>query len=104
MTCGPALRVVPLRRLVSQRDWRERVGCCVILERGVSPPVAVRESLGILLDELDLSQGARYGVRGARRKRGLRNLSRLPFDLGNLGAVGERLAVSRNTCPVGFHH
>src|ERR1700733_4164588 len=96
MACGPALSVVPLRRLAGQGAGRERIGRGVIVEHGVSPSVAVRESLGILLDELNLSQGARHGVRRGRGKRGVGNLPRSPFDLGNLGAVREGLAVRRN--------
>src|SRR5277367_4307438 len=100
MTCSPALSVVTLRRLVDQGAGAERIGCNVIIKNGVSPSVGVRESLGILLDELNLSQGPRHRVRRAHGKRSVGNLFRLPFDLGNLGAVRERLAVGRNAFPV----
>ena len=43
-----ALGVVPLRRLVSPGEGRERIGRGVILERGPSPSAAVREPLAIL--------------------------------------------------------
>src|ERR1700676_2786716 len=34
----PALGVVPLRRLASQGAGRERIGCSVIVEHGISHP------------------------------------------------------------------
>src|SRR5260370_39122222 len=49
MACGRALGVVAIRREGLRRD--------IIFKLGVPPSVGVRESLGILLDELNLSQG-----------------------------------------------
>src|ERR1700743_211785 len=96
MACGAALRVVAI--------WTKGIRSGVVLEHAVSPTVGVRESLGILLDELNLSERARHGVRRFRGERGIRELFWLPLDFGNLGAVGEWLAIARNALPVGFHH
>src|SRR5690242_5129369 len=52
MAREPALRVVPLRRLVSQGCGRERVGRGVIVERAPSPSPAVREPLTVLHHEI----------------------------------------------------
>jgi hypothetical protein len=98
------LRVVPLRRLVCQGCRPEPAGHRVVHEHGVSPSVRVRKSLGVLLDELDLSQFAGHSVRRARGKRGIGQLIRFPNDLGNLGAIGERLAMARGAFFVGLDH
>ncbi len=91
------------------RRWRpsigrEGIGRGVVFKSRVSPSVGVRESAGILLDELSHSLDVRHGVRRVREKRGVGNLSRFPFDLGNFGALGEGLTVGRNTRPVSLHH
>src|SRR6185436_10360500 len=55
----PALGVVPLRRIVSQGAWRERVGLDVIVEHGISPSAAVCEPLAVFHHEVDVMQSTR---------------------------------------------
>src|SRR5208283_3933208 len=52
-----ALGVVSLRRLAGQSAWRERIGCTVIVEDGVTPPTTVREPLAVLHHEVDVMLG-----------------------------------------------
>ena len=95
----PALGVVPLRRLASQGAGRERIGCSVIVEHGVSPPAAVREPLAVLHHEVHIMLGTWH-----RRRRERLHLFRVSMDLRQLGAVGERLAVAGNAGQVGLDH
>jgi hypothetical protein len=55
---------------------------------------------GIPFDERNRFQGVRYH----HEIGGLRILFRSPFDLRNLGAVGEVLAVTGNAVPVSLDH
>src|SRR5262245_49165906 len=66
---------------------REGVGCGLIVEDCISPPLRVRESLAVLFDEENVLEGIRY----PHRKRRLRALLRFPFDLHDLGSVREGL-------------
>jgi hypothetical protein len=66
----PALGVVPLRRLGGQGAGRERIGCRVILEHGVSPPSAVGEPLAVLHHEVDVMLGGWHRRRGAETGNG----------------------------------
>src|SRR6476660_7489900 len=94
-----ALGVVPLRRLSGRGAGRERIGCGVIVEHGVTPPAAVRESLAVLHHEVDVMLGTRHRRGGERLQ-----LFRVPMDLRHLGAVGESLAVPGNALLVGLDH
>src|SRR4029077_8344906 len=76
----------------------------VILKIGISPSVGVWKSLAVLLDELKRMQGTGYRVRRAGGKGGVGKFFRLPLDLRNLGAVGERLAIARSTFLVRLDH
>src|SRR6266550_5469327 len=93
------LRIVPLRRRVGRGSGREPPGRGIILERGPSPPTAIREPLAVLHHKVDVMQRARH----RRCGEGLQ-LFRVPVDLRHSGAVGERLAVARNAGPVGVDH
>src|SRR5580658_1887304 len=75
----PALGIVPLRRLVSHGAGREGIGRSVIVERGVSPPAAVREPLAVLHHEVHVMLGTWHGRCGE----GL-HLFRIPMDLRQL--------------------
>src|SRR5438046_5765394 len=88
-------RVAHVPAVGGTRIGRERVGRGVIVEERVSPSGAVRKSLAVLFDEKSL----REGVRHIHHKGGLRTLFRLPLELRDLGAVGERLAIARNAGP-----
>src|SRR5262245_60058974 len=93
MTRYPALGVVRLRRRIFFGRRAKGVGRGVVVECGLTPAAAVRvrESLGVLDDEVDV----RLGTRHFRRRIGsIRALCGLIMDLGDLGAVGERLAVA----------
>src|SRR5579863_6707979 len=85
----PTLGVVSLWRLVSQGAWRERIGCSVIVEHGVSPPAAVREPLAVLHHEVDVMLSTWHG-----RPRKRLHLFGAPMDLCHLRAVGEGFAVA----------
>jgi len=91
MTREPALRVVRLRRLVSQAAGPEGIGRGVILELGISPAAAVREPFNVLHHEVHVMLGV-----WCRRVREELVLFRNPMDLRHPGAVGERLAVAGN--------
>ena len=79
MAREPALGVIPLLRMVSQGAGRERIGCSVIVERGPSPPAALREPVCILavifICSIHLIQHF--------------HLYELPMDFARLGPVGE---------------
>src|ERR1700691_254808 len=68
VACGSALRILRLWRLAGHRGWLEP-GRGVIVEHGISPSVRVRESVVVLLNQLDLDEVTRHLVRGARGKR-----------------------------------
>src|ERR1700691_5428171 len=104
MACSPALGVVPLRRLVSQSGRPARIGCGIAVEHGISPSVRVRESLTILLDELDPKQITRHRVWSAYRKRGIGYLLRSPLNLRYLGALWEGFPIAGNAFLVSVNH
>jgi len=68
MACSSALRVLRLWRLAGH-GGRLEPGRGVIVEHGISPSVRVRESLVVLLNQLDLDDVSGHRVRGARGKR-----------------------------------
>src|SRR5437870_3642153 len=92
------LGVVPLWWRVGRGSGREPPGR-LILEHGPPPPAAIREPLVVLHHKVDVMQRARHCRCGERLQ-----LFRVPVDLRNSGAVGERLAVARNAGPVGGDH
>jgi hypothetical protein len=55
VACGSALRVLRLWRPAGHGGWLEP-GRGVIVEYGISPSVRVRESLVVLLNQLDLDE------------------------------------------------
>src|SRR5258708_30595739 len=65
----------------------------VIVKLGVAPSAGLRKSLAVLLHEEKVCQSIRH----VYDKGGFRALLRFPLDLCDLGALGERLAVTRNT-------
>src|SRR5262249_44142548 len=82
-----ALGIVPLRRHVSGGGGRELVRRGVVLERAVTPTVAVGEALAVLHHEVDVVQLVEH----ERLTRRALVLLRLPMDLRHLRAIGERL-------------
>ena len=64
------------------------------------PIRCIWESVGILFDERNRFQGVRYH----HEIGGLRIPFRCPFDLRNLGAVEEMLAVTGNAVPIRADH
>src|SRR5580704_1314111 len=105
VACGAALCVMPLRWLAGLRGRRERAGGGLVLERGVAPAVRVRKSPGVFLDHLDCEKVARHRVGTARRKRRSSDLLGSPLNFRDLGALGERPAISGNTRFIrGDHH
>src|ERR1700722_17042422 len=104
MASGPTLGVVPLRRLVSQSGRPERIGCGIAVEHAISPPVRVRESLTILLDELDPKQFTGHRVWSACGKRRIDYLLRSPLNLRDLGAFWEGFPIAGNAFLISVNH
>src|SRR6202008_3429558 len=90
MTDVPARGCAAFIRRVSGR-------CRIIVKLSVPPSAALRKSLAVLLHEEKVSQRIRH----VYDKRGFRALLRFPLDLGDPGALGERLAITRNAGLVG---
>src|SRR5579871_1651228 len=84
----------------ASRIGLERVRCRLIVKRRVGPSLRIRVFLGVLLDEENVLQDVGY----SHRERSFRIFFRFPFDLCNLGTIGERLAVAGDTGTVGIDH
>src|SRR5580698_1122385 len=69
----------------------------VIIKLRIPPSAGVRKSLAVLLHEEEVCQRVGH-IHGKLR---FLALLRLPLDLGDLGALGKRLAVARNARLVG---
>src|SRR6267154_3226973 len=65
----------------------------VIVKLGVCPSAGVRKFLAVLFPEKKVCQRVRH----FHGERSFRALLRFPLDLRDLGTLGERLAVARNT-------
>src|ERR1051325_3808621 len=95
----PALGIVPLRRRANRGPGCERIGRGIVIEHGVSPSAAVRESLAVFDHEVHVDQVARHGRIGEELVR-----FRSPMDLRHLSSVRDRLTITGNTGLVGTYH
>src|SRR5262249_32925050 len=95
----PAFGFVSLRWFAGFGTRLEGLRSGVVVEHGIAPSAAVRESLAVFDHEVDVVQGAWY-----RRVRERLQFFRVPVDFRHLGAVWDRFAVCRNSFLVGFDH
>src|SRR5262249_51795340 len=99
-----ALGVVALGRMAGGGGGRECAGPGVVVKHRETPALDVAKTLAVLYDKFDFDEIAGNGVRSFFRKWRRGDFFRLPFELYDLRAVRERLAVAGDAVFVGFDH